>query len=200
MGVGVRFLEVLPAGVLPMPRKPSSDEPIDLASLGESPGMPGLTATAGRFLAEAAAVCLDHCGHDLEVELSVIGWKSQTYRLHRVQVNEQTIRAYADLSEATEHGACALAILVTRRLGGLEVIERSVKGTGFDYWIGEDEHVPFELKTRLEVSGILRGTRADVERRAVQKCHQTERSDGMGLDAVVFVVEFSQPLAKVVKR
>ena len=37
---------------------PPQDEPLDLdlATLGRPPGMPGLTATAGRFLAEAAAV------------------------------------------------------------------------------------------------------------------------------------------------
>jgi hypothetical protein len=93
-----------------------------------------------------------------------------------------------------------VAILVAREITVAQVLERSAKGTGFDYWIGEDESLPFRFRTRLEVSGILRGTRADVERRVEQKCRQTERSDSMQLDALVFVVEFSHPLAKVIKR
>ncbi len=83
---------------------------------------------------------------------------------------------------------------------GRKLVERSAKGTGFDYWIGENESLPFRLRTRLEVSGILRGTMAEVEQRVEQKCRQTERSDSTRLDALVFVVEFSRPLAKVVKR
>jgi len=93
-----------------------------------------------------------------------------------------------------------VAILVTREATGKQVLDRSAKGTGFDYWIGEDGSSPVRLKTRLEVSGILRGTIADVQRRVDEKCIQTKRSDAMGLDAIVFVVEFSFPLAGVAKR
>ncbi len=177
-----------------------ADASLDLATLGEEPGMPGLTRTAGAFLAEAAAVCFERCGHHEEFDLLVRGWTSLSCRLRRPSVGPQTIRAHADLQEATEHGACAVAILVTRKITGAQVLERSAKGTGFDYWIGEDESVPFRLRTRLEVSGILRGTKADVDHRVEEKCRQTERSDTMQLDALVFVVEFSRPLAKVTKR
>lgn len=161
--------------------------------------MPGLTATAGGFLAEAAAVCLGLCGHNEEVVLLVTGRTRLLYQVRRPSVTLQMRRAHADLPEATEHGACAVAILATREMTGMRVLERSAKGTGFDFWIG-DESVPFRLRTRLEVSGILRGTMADVDRRAEQKCRQTERSDASRLDALVFVVEFSQPLAKVTRR
>jgi len=110
------------------------------------------------------------------------------------------IRTHGDVQASTEHGACAVAILVTKKLTGFEVLERSVKGTGFDYWVGKDESLPFRRKTRLEVSGILRGALGDVEQRISRKCRQTERSDGMRLDALVIVVEFSRPIVKVAKR
>ncbi len=183
-----------------MPGDPRSERSLDLATLGEEPGMPGLTCTAGAFLAEAAAVCLELRGHKEQFDLPVTGWRNALYRVRRPSVGLQTIRAHADLPEATEHGACAVAILVTREMTGAHVLERSAKGTGFDYWIGNDESLPFRLKTRLEVSGIFHGTMVDVERRTEQKCRQTERSDATRLDALVFVVEFSHPLAKVIKR
>jgi hypothetical protein len=176
------------------------DEPLDLATLGRPPGMAGLTATAGRFLAEAAAVCLEHCGHREQVELAVVGWKQHTYQMYRSSVDAQMMRTHGDMQESTEHGACAVAILVMKKLTGFEVIERSVKGTGFDYWVGKNESFPFRCKTRLEVSGILRGALGEVEQRISRKCRQTERSDEMKLDALVIVVEFSQPLVRVAKR
>jgi hypothetical protein len=183
-----------------MSRTSSRDQRLDLATLGRPPGMPGLTATAGRFLAEAAAVCLERCGHGEQFDLPVVGFANQSYPASRSSVDDQMKRTYGDMQEATEHGACAVAILVTKELTKFTVIERSMKGTGFDYWVGEDEQLPFQDKTRLEVSGILCGKLADIERRVREKCHQTERSDGMGLAALVFVVEFSQPIVKVIKR
>jgi hypothetical protein len=179
---------------------PPADARIELETLGVEPGMPGLTAIAGAFLAEAAAVCFQECGHEEEFELHITGSSEHFCRVHRSNVGIQTIRTHADLTEATEQGACGVAILITRDILGAKVLERSAKGTGFDYWIGEDDSLPFRLRARLEVSGILRGTMAEVERRADQKCRQTERSDATRLDALVFIVEFSQPIARVIMR
>ena len=69
-----------------------------------------------------------------------------------------------------------------------------------DYWLGPDHPYPFQKKARLEVSGIRKGSESDVERLVQKKCHQTERSDQTGLPAFAAVVEFSHPMAKVVKR
>lgn len=173
---------------------------LDLASLSQEPGMPGLTCSAGAYLAEAAAVCFDHCGHHGEFDLSVEGDVRLSCRMCRPTVEPRTRRTHADLQEATEHGACAVAILLTREIGEGQVLERSAKGTGFDYWIGHDGSVPFRLRARLEVSGILRGAMSEVDERLKAKCRQTEQSDTMRLDALVIVVEFSRPLAKVAKR
>ena len=93
-----------------------------------------------------------------------------------------------------------MAICVIHDLVGFAVVERSRKGTGFDYWLGADDPRPFRRKARLEVSGILRGTQRDLEHRIRQKCRQTERSDHTRLEAFVAVVEFGHPMAKVVKR
>ena len=173
---------------------------LDLRHLGETPGMPGLTPSAGQNLADAAAVCFDECGHRGPIRLKVTGWRPREYHVIYPEVTDRKRRTHNDHQEATELGACAVAISVIHDAAGFAVVERSRKGTGFDYWLGDDCPYPFQKKARLEVSGILRGTEGDLERRVNKKCRQTERSDCTRMDAFVAVVEFGHPMAKVVKR
>ncbi|BDA74130.1 hypothetical protein CAL7716_082960 [Calothrix sp. PCC 7716] len=90
-----------------------------------------------------------------------------------------------------------IAFLVVRELTNLTVIERSAKGTGFDYWLGAlepDEELPFQNRVRLEVSGIRSGDSSRVKARVKQKKEQTKPSDGQ-YPAYVIVVEFSTPIS-----
>ncbi|MFH1268437.1 MAG: hypothetical protein ABIK89_22170 [Planctomycetota bacterium] len=173
---------------------------LDLSRLGETPQMPGLTRPAAQYLADAAAVCFDECGHREPILLTVTGWRSREYHVVCPETTDQKRRTHNDPQEATEVGACAVAISVIHDVAGFAVVERSRKGTGFDYWLGDDDPHPFQKKARLEVSGILHGTENDVEQRVKKKCLQTKRSDYTRLDAFVVVVEFGHPMAKVVKR
>jgi hypothetical protein len=132
--------------------------------------------------------------------LKVTGWNTGTYKVVCPFVTDQKRRTYNDPQEATEKGACAVAICLIHDVAGFAVVERSRKGTGFDYWLGADDPHPFQKKARLEVSGILRGTERDLEQRIRQKCRQTQRSDHTRLEALVAVIEFGHPMAKVVKR
>ena len=72
-------------------------------------------------------------------------------------------RTHNDLQDATEAGACGLAILLVQLFVGYTVVERSVKGTGFDYWLGSENDALFQNKARLEASGILRGDQNGVQ-------------------------------------
>lgn len=179
-------------------------EPIllHLASLIE--GIPALTPALGGALAEAAAICFDNQGHGESCYLSVL-WavEQRAFTLHNLQVTESMRRAYRDLQEATELGACGVAILIARELTGHTAIERSVKGTGFDYWLGavhspDSGLEPLERKARLEVSGILQGTIEIIEARIREKIHQTRRSAG-DYPAYIIVVEFNRPGAWMVQ-
>lgn len=108
--------------------------------------------------------------------------------------------SHNDLQDATEFGACGVAILTMCEITGWTIIEKSAKGTGFDYWLGAtDENRVFHKKARLEVSGILRGDESIVDGRMRQKIVQTYISDGE-YPAYIVVVEFGSPLAKVVQR
>jgi hypothetical protein len=80
------------------------------------------------------------------------------------------------------------------------VIQRSRKGTGFDYWLGDESYMPFESKARLEVSGIRNGDQKVVTARVRAKLMQTEVSDVTSLPAYIVVVEFGHPVAEVRQR
>ena len=55
--------------------------------------------------------------------------------------------------------ACGLALVIALQLTGMPFVEQSARGTGGDYWLGNDRsgNVIFQRAARLEVSGILQG-------------------------------------------
>src|SRR5947209_9202128 len=109
------------------------------------------------------------------------------------------MQATYDTEEATEFGACGIAILVTLDLTGF-TIQRAFKGGGFDYWLGVmDVDRPFQNLARLEVSGIRRGSRRQIAARIREKSEQVRRAGG-GLPAYVVIVEFSTPVVRVEER
>lgn len=86
------------------------------------------------------------------------------------------------------------------KLTDLTIIERSRKGTGFDYWLGNQDStaiLPFQHMARLEVSGIRKGNQSQINARVKQKTEQTGASDAEGLPAYIIVVEFSRPISIV---
>jgi hypothetical protein len=81
------------------------------------------------------------------------------------------------------------------------VVERSAKGLGFDYWLGNDGEDDdgdelFAKRARLEVSGILSGPRSQAQARLRQKREQVKPSDHLA-PGYVAVVEFGTPIACV---
>ena len=168
-------------------------------------GLPAITPEWGSVLAQVAGVCLELQGHRQGVPLRIRGHLNNTYALIWPPANDQARRTWADHQEATEYGATAIAVLLIRKGTGYTAIERSVKGTGIDYWLGYDaEGPPFQNKARLEVSGILNveGDGRDVERavskRVMNKLKQTQSSSG-SLPGYVVVLEFGSPLGEVQK-
>lgn len=171
---------------------------LDLNELGD--GLPAIRPNFGMAMAEAAGVCLESQGHAQLTPLSIQGYTVNQLRVSWPQPTEQTLRTWNDPEEATEYGSTAVAVLIARQELGYLAIECSPKGTGIDYWLGEDSDVlSFEHKARLEISGIRRGSDAQVRARVRQKLQQTSPSDGT-LPAFVIVVEFSAPAAEVQRK
>lgn len=161
---------------------------------------PNIPSEGGAMMAQAAVGCLDHQAHTSPVRLVVDGAFTATFSLSWSEaVTQAKRRFWNDLDEATQQGAYALAILLIRAITGFTIIERSRKGTGFDWWLGTEDNL-FQGKARLEVSGILRGTSRRINSRIKARMGQTRQSDHLALTAYVVVVEFGTPRAKVVNR
>jgi len=171
---------------------------LDLNDLGK--GLPAITPVFGKTLAEAGGVCFESEGHIKGDQLYVMGDSNNKYSLAWPPVTEQAIRCWNDPEVTTEHGAVGVAVLLAKKEIGYAVIERSRKGTGFDYWMGDESSIPFQSKARLEISGIRRGHDSIVKARVKQKLQQTNLSDGLLLPAYVIVVEFGRPQAALRRK
>jgi hypothetical protein len=182
------------------------DEPrsitISLAELRHP--MPALTESGGGVMAEAASVCLAHCGHGISVKMEVYRGADSpsaiTCTIDRLVVTETLMRAYDDLQDATEDGAYGVAIMLLKRLEGYSVVKRARKRTGFDYWLGNEGDLSFQNRARLEVSGILTGDLSTARARLAQKLKQTIPTDYTQLPAYVVVVGYWHPASWVVKK
>ena len=163
-------------------------------------GLPRLTSAMGTALAEAATVCLSENGHNRNVALSVEGMQVTVYRLSCLEMTEAMRATYHDLQEATEWGACGIAILLISRLTDYQVVKRSAKGTGIDYWLGRKDDPLFQEAARLEVSGILVGDSATIRQRVRTKLEQVDLSASSAMTAFVIVIEFSRPMAQVERK
>ena len=164
-------------------------------------GLPGITPIAASQLYEAFEVCMHKCNHGEKAVLKLNGMTAESIDLIWTDsFNDQKERAYADMQYTVEHGAVCLSVMLSTTLTPYTIIERSRKGTGFDYWLGDGSSKLFQKKARLEVSGILKGDDATINRRYAAKEEQTRRSDNLLLPAYISVIEFSTPKAIFDKR
>ena len=184
---------------MPINHLNSETHPVCLETLSE--GTPGITPADGKAYAEAAAVCLEKQGHSNGIPMQIFGDFSENYIIFWNQVTDQMRRCHLDIQDATELGAYGFAALLLPKLTDLTIVSRSWKGTGFDFWLGKksDGDILFQGKTRLEISGILKGSRTNIDTRVKEKIRQTDCSDGE-FPAIIFVSEFSQPCSKVVNK
>lgn len=159
-----------------------------------------LSAVRCADFSEAAAVCLDFHGHASGKVLNVEGDLKGQFELIGSEVTQQMRDTRHDMDYTVESGAYCLAMLVIEKLTNLKVTRQSQKRTGFDYWLGENEEMVVQNKARLEVSGILKGSKGQINQRLKEKVEQTKKSDNLNLPAYVVVVDFSRPLIKISKR
>jgi hypothetical protein len=168
-------------------------------------GIPAITSDFGGTLAEAGAICFESANHKNGIELNVsVSSKDSNfevkYKVYWQDVTDQMRRCYGDLEVTTEHGAYGVAILLILSLTDYTVVERSRKGTGFDYWLARKNDILFQKSARLEVSGILKGDTNTIKARVNTKLNQVKRSDSLRLPVYIVVVEFSNPLSQVVQE
>ena len=178
----------------------SNSKELVITKLGK--GLPAITPAFGATLAEACAICLNNQGYIQGIELTVKGEFTAVFKLYWQEVTDQMLRCWNDSEYTTEQAAYGIAFLIIQELTDYTVIERSRRGTGFDYWLGkkgDNNELPFQNAVRLEVSGIRKGDDSRIKARIKQKLEQVSPTDGT-LPAYIVVVEFSNPLAFIVKK
>jgi hypothetical protein len=160
-------------------------------------GTPGVTPAQGTSCEEACLVCFADQGHPSGVTLSLRGLLTSSASVTWPQpITPQIKRAHADLQDATEEAACGVAFLLLMRYTPYTVVERSYKGTGFDYWAGFDLDDEISTEARLEVSGILKcNTESYFSARVRQKIEQVSISAHLKMPAYVIIVDFGEPKA-----
>lgn len=159
-----------------------------------------LTPVRCADFSEAAGVCLDFHQHKQSVIVKVVGDLNGQFELTWKEVTQQMRDSRQDMESTVEGGAYCVAMLVVERLTKLKVVKQSQKRTGFDYWLGDKDEAGMQNLARLEVSGILKGTKGQINQRLKEKVQQTKQSDKLNLPAYVVVVEFSIPIVNIQKR
>jgi hypothetical protein len=163
-------------------------------------GMPEVARCTCKHYADAARACLSRCGHARVVRLLADGDESREFALAWGRADDRVMRTHMDLQDAAEHGAHAVSFLMVRELTNYQVIRQSRKGTGVDWHLGRRDRFLFQDAARLEVSGILKGSEADLAKRVQRKLEQTSQSDLTRLPAFVSVTEFGTPRTRFLKK
>src|ERR1035438_5215748 len=91
--------------------------------------MPGLTASHGESLGEAAAVCLESQHHQTGVRLQIEPRGETAAEIHWNSLPPNAYRCHTG-DRATEDGACGIAILLAWELTGQIVLFRSERKEG----------------------------------------------------------------------
>ena len=143
---------------------------------------PGLTEAVCRAYAEAAHVCLSR-HHQPPIEITVA---QQTFTIGWTVPGDRARRAWANLVDAVEAGAYAMAIAAIEATYGWFAMSRAETLTGADYYVGPPG-ADLETSYRLEISGVDAGDAAVLRTRLSRKIRQTRagRSPSPALACVV---------------
>jgi hypothetical protein len=170
-------------------------ESIDLESIISAVSL--LSSAQSEFFSENCIVALEMSNHSSGCVLNLAGDKMGSLSVNWTKKVKKA--GYKEEKKIIEHGAEAIAFLLTPKVTPFSVIEEATIGTGFDYWLGYDEsHTNYDPKNflcaRLEVSGIKSETVTNtISQRVKTKEKQTARSANLKLPAYVSVTEFASP-------
>lgn len=131
------------------------------------------------------------------------------------QENQEDLEKGWDKKDAIEWGATMIALSlvahenyrILQRAQSLqpskeEDEEDEEEEGGFDYWLGNNSNNPdefdeFEDRVKLEISGILKGAEGKINARIRKKVKRLQESNCLNIEAIILVVEFSNPKAKI---
>lgn len=154
---------------------------------------PGVTKVIGPYYEEAAGVCLDR-DHRSPVVISVRDSGTEVLAILTWDVaDEAVVRAWANDIDATEAGACGLALASVELTRNMVAIRRAETRTGADYYVDMPGTAPDNLETavRLEISGTADPNHRVLDARLAAKLRQAA-AGASNLPAMAVVVGFAQ--------
>jgi hypothetical protein len=152
--------------------------------------MPGITPDYASVISACAGICLKHHDHETFVTLKLEGSRQANVAMTWREPVAAEIACYGQASDpdVIRWAAECVAIRVIAHVLGLHVVEKSWRGTGFDFWLVHS-HVSqwtWSDLVRLEVSGILEDNEVELRRRLREKLAQMAPTDPiMGYAAIV---------------
>lgn len=167
--------------------------------------VPALTRSFAGLMEEAIVMCMREHHHLSGIPCDIKDFTEVLARAEIVWVKEFTdriARAFGSTSRAAELAGEGIAILTILAMTDYTIIERSIKGTGVDFWLGNIGSSTEEIvqrAARMEVKGRTQIESDGKIRSAVRKgMKQTVRSAATKLPVCVILTEFSRPVVYMV--
>lgn len=183
-----------------------SQQSEDLLLESLSTGIPTLTKTKADMLKEACIWCLTSCEHNNGVPIEcIMGDDRNCFSIkwgNDVDL-EGILKAY-NLDDAVEFGAEAISLLIIREKTEFTTIERAVRGTGIDYWLGykdENRNGLFSMRdARLEISGLLKESGSNTVKNRINTKLKQIKASNHTFPVFISIIEFSNPKAETVRK
>jgi len=154
----------------------------------------GLSNGIAESLVEAAGVALAR-RHEPPTPLRITeGEQHLDLALQWVVPDERVRRAWGDLARATEWGAEALAIVSVDEFRGMVVVERALRGSFVDFYVGVAGG-DLERAAALEVAGVDDGSIESLLRDKVAQARQNQDR----LPVLAVAVRFREPCVRLVE-
>lgn len=152
----------------------------------------GLSRPVCESYAEAAHVSLSR-HHEPPAEIVILQKNSKdSNELNWEVPQERSVRAWANIDDATRDGAYSISLAVVESELSLFAVSRAETRTGADYYIGPSEGISdLENCYRLEVSGTDKGNISELKRRLSIKVQQALNGHS-DLPAYAIVVGFRE--------
>lgn len=175
-----------------------SRKPVDLIKLARRNRLSAALLTSW---VEAAAVCNSQRNTG-----RIASWKfdkpnfPSTRSLVYPELTDQLVASYADLQEATELGAQAIAMFALEKFFDRKLIQRAAKGGGYDFYVSQSSSggANFLDGDKCEVSGILNSKDPnEVSKRVKEKQKRLSLYGTLGT-AYIVVADFRKNRCKVV--
>jgi len=154
---------------------------------------------------ESCIFCLNSQNHTSGAELIPFDHIKNIFReksriIWNTEISSDFFKTYKDEKRTTDWGAMCIALMLVPQTTEYNDFEVSATNNGFDFWLANDGD-ELDFSARLEISGIRKENEGNtIKSRISQKLKQTDKSDNLGLQAYIAIIEFGKPQVALIKK